>query len=159
MLAFATVLALATSAFALQVTQPTNATGFSNSGQNTVSWTRVSTDPSNFTIVLVNNNEFPNYSQVLAALVDAGDSSGTIQVNPPSTGWPSGSGYQINLAHDAQALDQLLAQSQDFSFHAPSSSSSVSGSGSSVSSTASRTVLSVSGSPYVFRVGQYFRLC
>jgi hypothetical protein len=52
--AFAAILALATSAFALQVTQPTNTTGFSNSGMNTVSWNRVNTDPTNFTIVLVN---------------------------------------------------------------------------------------------------------
>lgn len=52
---FAAVLALATSALALQVTAPTNATGFSTSGQNTVSWNRVATDPANFTVVLVNN--------------------------------------------------------------------------------------------------------
>lgn len=141
--AFAAVLALATSAFALQVTQPTNTTGFSNNGQNTVSWTRVSTDPTNFTVVLVNKNVFPNYQQVLDALVDAGTDGGSVQVGPPSAGWPSGTGYQINLASSAERLDSLLAQSDDFSFHAPDSSS-VSGSSVSASGSVSRTVLSVS---------------
>ncbi|KAI0089122.1 hypothetical protein BDY19DRAFT_944255 [Irpex rosettiformis] len=147
---FAAVLALATSTFALSITAPTNATGFSNSGQNTVSWTRVSTDPQNFTIVLVNKSVFPNTEQVLSALVDAGATGGTIQVNPPSTGWPqSGTGFQINLAADAQHLDSLLAQSDQFTFHAPDSSSSVSASGSSASGTSSvsRTVLSISQTP------------
>ena len=54
MRAFATILAFAASALAYQVTAPTNATGFSNDGQNTVSWNKVSTDAANFTIVLVN---------------------------------------------------------------------------------------------------------
>ena len=48
------VLALASTALAFTVTKPDNATGFVNDGQNLVSWTRVDTDPSNFTIVLVN---------------------------------------------------------------------------------------------------------
>jgi hypothetical protein len=123
---FAAVLAFATSALAYQVTAPTNATGFVNNGQNTVSWNKVSTDAANFTIVLVNKNIFPNYEQVLAALVVG--SLGTTQVNPPSTGWPSGSGFQINLVQDSQHLDTLLAQSDDFSFHDPPKSSSASGS-------------------------------
>ena len=50
----ASVLAFAASALAYSVVAPTNATGFVNDGQNTVSWTKVSTDPANFTIVLVN---------------------------------------------------------------------------------------------------------
>ena len=50
----ASVLAFAASALAYSVVAPTNATGFVNDGQNTVSWTKVSTDAANFTIVLVN---------------------------------------------------------------------------------------------------------
>ena len=50
----ASLLALAASALALQVTEPTNSTGWATSGQNTVTWDAVSTDPSNFTVVLVN---------------------------------------------------------------------------------------------------------
>jgi len=125
---FASVLAFAASTFAYTVTKPDNSTGFSTSGSNTVTWTRVSTDPQNFTVVLVNKSKFPNYSQVLSALVVGGDSGGSTQVNPPSTGWPTGDGYQINLAADAQDLNTLLAQSVDFSFHAPTANSSSSGS-------------------------------
>lgn len=51
---FATVLALASTAFAYTITKPDNTTGFFSTGSNTVSWTRVNTDPQNFTIVLVN---------------------------------------------------------------------------------------------------------
>ena len=45
---------LAASAFAYQVTEPTNATGWTTAGSNVVAWDKVSTDPANFTIVLVN---------------------------------------------------------------------------------------------------------
>lgn len=165
MRAFATLLAFAASALAYQVTAPTNSTGFSNDGSNTVSWDMVSSDAANFTIVLVNNvriqlavatpeadsfsqNIFPNYEQILDALVVG--SLGTIQVNPPSTGWPSGSGYQINFVASSQQLNSILAQSNDFSFHAPTSSS-VSGSSGASSSTApssaSTTGLTVSAAP------------
>lgn len=153
MRAFATLLAFAASALAYQVTEPTNSTGFSNDGSNTVSWDMVSSDPANFTIVLVNNNIFPNYEQVLDALVVG--SLGTIDVNPPSTGWPSGSGYQINFVASSQQLNSILAQSNDFTFHAPTSSSgsvsgssSVSGASSSTApSSASTTGLTVSANP------------
>lgn len=39
---------------AYSVLQPTNATGWTVGGPNTFSWTRVDTDPTNFTIVLDN---------------------------------------------------------------------------------------------------------
>ncbi|PSR93712.1 hypothetical protein PHLCEN_2v4607 [Hermanssonia centrifuga] len=118
---FATILAFAASAMAYSVTAPTNATGFSTSGQNTVSWSMVSTDAANFTIVLSNQQVNPPVQQILAALVVG--TLGTIQVNPPSTGWPTGSGYQINLVANSQQLSSILAQSDQFSFHAPTSSS------------------------------------
>ncbi|KIP10678.1 hypothetical protein PHLGIDRAFT_65075 [Phlebiopsis gigantea 11061_1 CR5-6] len=118
----ATLFAFAASALALQVTQPTNATGWSTSGSNTVAWNAVSTDPSNFTVVLVNMNEFPNYSQILDALVVT--SLDKQSVNPPSSGWPTGHGFQINLVADNEHLSTILAQSEQFSFIAPSGSSS-----------------------------------
>lgn len=119
----ATLLALAASALAITVTAPTNTTGFSTVGQNTVSWNAVSTDPTNFTVVLVNMAKFPPYSQVLNALVQT--SAGTVKVNPPSAGWPSGSGFQINLVADPDHLNSILAQSEQFSFVTPTGSSSV----------------------------------
>lgn len=54
MFAFASLLALAASAAALQVTQPSNSSGWTTSGPNTVTWSSVNTDKSNFTIVLNN---------------------------------------------------------------------------------------------------------
>ena len=62
---------------------------------------------------------FPNYEQQLAALVDS--SLGSVACNPPSTGWPTGQGFQVNIVADAQHLDTILAQSDQFSFHAASS--------------------------------------
>lgn len=63
----------------------------------------------------------PLNDQVLDALVDG--TQGTIICNPPSGGWPMGDGFRVNLAQDAQHLDSLLAQSNEFSITAPSSSS------------------------------------
>ena len=54
MFALASLLALASSAAALQVTQPSNSSGWTTSGPNTVTWSSVNTDKSNFTIVLNN---------------------------------------------------------------------------------------------------------
>lgn len=62
MRAVATLLAFAASALALQVTAPTNTTGFFTSGSNKVSWQSVSTDPTNFTIVLVNMVRVSEYA-------------------------------------------------------------------------------------------------
>ncbi|GBE80016.1 hypothetical protein BKA93DRAFT_824664 [Sparassis latifolia] len=132
---FATLLAFAASAFALQVTSPTNSTGWSTSGNNTVSWVSVSTDPANFTIVLVNENEYPTYSQVLDALVVS--SLGSVSVGAPSGGWVAGAGYQVNLVQDATRLDAVLAQSGDFTLQQSTSSSSSGSSSSSSGSTLS----------------------
>ena len=46
--------ALAASALAFSITEPTNSTGWTTSGPNQVSWEKVSTDNNNFTIVLSN---------------------------------------------------------------------------------------------------------
>lgn len=54
MFALVSLLALAASAAALQVTQPSNSSGWTISGPNTVTWSSVNTDKSNFTIVLNN---------------------------------------------------------------------------------------------------------
>ncbi|KAJ3488790.1 hypothetical protein NLI96_g2576 [Meripilus lineatus] len=133
---FFAIVAFATSALAYQVTSPTNATGWTTAGPNTVSWTRVSTDPTNFTIVLNNQAQFPPTTQVLKALVD-GTSATSIVVDAPSGGWVAGSGFQVNLVASAQELTTILAQSGQFTIKdAVASSSSVSGS-------QSKTTLSV----------------
>jgi len=136
----AAVLAFAASALAYQVTSPNNSTGWTTSGPNTVTWTMVSTDPSNFTVVLSNQASFPPEQQILAALVQG--SLGHLTVNPPSGGWKAGTGFQVNFVKDATDLDTILAQSNQFTITASSSSTFSSAS----SSAASSNVLLSSGS-------------
>ncbi|KAI6003698.1 GPI-anchored small secreted protein [Pisolithus albus] len=111
----AAILLSVSSAFAYQVTSPGGSQGWTTSGPNYLTWTRVSTDPLNFTAVLTNTNTtvMPINDQVLNALVDG--TVGTIQCSPPSGGWPTGDGFRVNLAQDAEHLDSLLAQSNEFS--------------------------------------------
>ncbi|KAI0368050.1 hypothetical protein BV20DRAFT_923546, partial [Pilatotrama ljubarskyi] len=124
MRSIAALLAFAASALAFQVTEPTNSTGWTTSGPNQVSWNKVDTDASNFTIVLVNQVRlpvsFPPTKQVLAALVQS--SLGKVVVNPPSGGWKSGSGFQVNLVKDAEDTDTILAQSDQFTISSSTSS-------------------------------------
>ncbi|RPD66757.1 hypothetical protein L226DRAFT_565548 [Lentinus tigrinus ALCF2SS1-7] len=124
----ATLLAFAASALAYQVTQPTNATGWTLTGPNVVAWDKVSTDRANFTIVLVNQAVYPPTSQVLAALVDG--TKGSMTVNPPSEGWKAGSGFQVNLVQDSENLNSILAQSNQFTISQASSSLSATTTGS-----------------------------
>ncbi|KAI0637967.1 hypothetical protein C8Q77DRAFT_401032 [Trametes polyzona] len=134
MRSIAVLFALAASAFAFSVTEPTNSTGWTTSGPNQVSWTKVDTDAANFTIVLVNQAHFPPTKQVLDALVDA--SLGKIVVNPPSGGWKTGSGFQVNLVKDAENTDAILAQSEQFTISTSTSSTFSTATSGSVSASA-----------------------
>ncbi|OSC99009.1 hypothetical protein PYCCODRAFT_1480250 [Trametes coccinea BRFM310] len=144
MRAVAVLLALASSAFAFTVTEPTNSTGWTTSGPNVVAWTAVSTDRANFTIVLDNQSVFPETKQVLAALVDT--SLGKITVNPPSGGWKAGSGFRVNLVQDAENLNSLLAQSDMFTISSSTSSTFSSATSGSVSASAGSGTLTVPAS-------------
>ncbi|KAI0650216.1 hypothetical protein C8Q79DRAFT_998108 [Trametes meyenii] len=137
----AVLFALAASALAYQVTEPTNSTGWTTSGPNQVSWNKVDTDSANFTIVLVNQASFPPTSQVLAALVDG--SLGKTNVNPPSGGWKAGTGFQVNLVKDAENLNTILAQSNQFSITTSTSSTFSSATSGSISATAASGTLTV----------------
>ncbi|KAG2369637.1 hypothetical protein BDR07DRAFT_1371186 [Suillus spraguei] len=122
----AILLASIASAFAYQVTSPGGSQGWTTSGPNYLTWERVDTDPSNFTAVLTNEacdqSVMPQGAQVLNALVDG--TLGRIQCNPPSGGWPQGSAFRVNLAANAESLDQLLAQSSEFNINSTTSSTS-----------------------------------
>ncbi|KAG2156241.1 hypothetical protein DEU56DRAFT_226123 [Suillus clintonianus] len=139
MRSFATILlASITSTLAYQVTAPGDTQGWTTVGPNYLTWVRVDTDPSNFTAVLTNQAVMPQGPQVLNALVDG--TLGTIICNPPSGGWPQGSGFRVNLAADAEHLNTLLAQSNQFSINASTSSA---GSTSSVTSSTSTPTTAV----------------
>ncbi|KAF8969472.1 hypothetical protein BDZ97DRAFT_246515 [Flammula alnicola] len=122
--AFAYVLAFATSAFAYSVLSPNAAQGWTNQGAQLLTWTRVDTDRQNFTALLTNQQISGYNPQVLDALVDG--TLGKINVNPPSGGWPTGSGFRVNLVQDATDLNAILAQSDNFTIS--QSSSTLSGS-------------------------------
>ncbi|KAH9927172.1 uncharacterized protein BXZ73DRAFT_102760 [Epithele typhae] len=131
------LLAFAASAFAYQVSQPSNSSGWSTAGSNVVAWDMVSTDAANFTVLLVNQEVNPPTSQVLAALVDG--SLGKTTVNPPSGGWKAGTGFQVNLVKDTNSLTSIYAQSGVFTIAAASTTQSL------ASTASSGTVLTVSG--------------
>lgn len=57
-------LALALCASAFQVTQPSQNSGWTSTGTNTLAWSRVSTDSTNFTVVLTNLVSLSSYSFV-----------------------------------------------------------------------------------------------
>ncbi|OSX60095.1 hypothetical protein POSPLADRAFT_1147423 [Postia placenta MAD-698-R-SB12] len=143
MLASVTVLlALATSAFSYMVTSPSNSSGWTTSGPNVVTWTKVDTDRANFTIVLNNQQVTPQYTQILDAFVVGTD--GSVTVNPPSGGWVAGSNYRVNLVQDSNDLSALLAQSGFFTIAQASSASSTFSSSSTGSSSAASSSGSVS---------------
>ncbi|KAH9071572.1 Ser-Thr-rich glycosyl-phosphatidyl-inositol-anchored membrane family-domain-containing protein [Lactarius deliciosus] len=109
---FFTLLSFVALASAYQVTSPGGSSGWTIAGPNVVTWQRVSTDPLNFTIVLSNQARTPSYQQVLAALIDG--NLGKFTVSPPSTGFPTGTGFQVNLVKDSENLSTIYAQSQQF---------------------------------------------
>ncbi|KAH8982792.1 hypothetical protein EDB92DRAFT_1621215 [Lactarius akahatsu] len=110
---FFSLLSFVALASAYRVTSPGGSSGWTIAGPNVVTWERVSTDALNFTIVLSNQARTPSYQQVLAALVDG--TPGKFIVRPPSTGFPTGTGFQVNLVEDSENLSTIYAQSQQFS--------------------------------------------
>jgi hypothetical protein len=117
-------LLFAATALGLTVTSPMEG-AFWDASQNTqnVAWNSVSSDPSNFTISLVNMVIYPNYNTVLSQNVPT--SPGSAVVNAPASGWPTGQGFQINLIQSNPTGVAILAQSGQFNITGtPSSGSS-----------------------------------
>ncbi|KAF8663406.1 hypothetical protein AX16_000978 [Volvariella volvacea WC 439] len=112
--ALAVLFTLATSAFSYQVLSPGGSVSWTNDGSQLVTWSRVDTDPRNFTIVLDNQSVDPRITFVLAALVDGTQTPPEAFVNPPSGGWPTGEGFRVNFVRDDDNLEAILAQSQEF---------------------------------------------
>ncbi|KAF9643622.1 hypothetical protein BDM02DRAFT_3191395 [Thelephora ganbajun] len=100
-------------ALGIAVTNPAQGTRW-DAGKKTqsVAWTSVATDPTSFTIALVNMQAYPNINIVLKENVVT--SAGSTTVDAPSLGWPTGNGFQINLVQQNPTGVAILAQSQQF---------------------------------------------
>jgi len=109
-----TLISLVSSACAYLVLTPGNANGWTTAGPNTVTWQMVSTDPQNFAMLLVNQDQgiLPGGQELLAAVVNG--SLLTYTVSSPSGGFPVGTGFQVNFVKDAQDTNTILAQSGQF---------------------------------------------
>ncbi|TRM68117.1 hypothetical protein BD626DRAFT_564981 [Schizophyllum amplum] len=106
-------LSLAAFAAAFTVTQPSQKKGWTDCNSQTLKWDSVTTDASNFTVVLVNQDDSVlSEPVVLAENVDA--SKGSIDIDAPSDGWPSGDDFQVNLVQSKKQLTQIYAQSNMF---------------------------------------------
>ncbi|KAF5359034.1 hypothetical protein D9758_004771 [Tetrapyrgos nigripes] len=131
-------LALAASTAAYQVIVPNPTQGWTNQGEQPVSWDMVSTDASNFTILLTNTDRsvMPIDNQVLAAQVDG--SLKSTNVRPPANGWLVGGSYRVNLVKSETEQSTIYAQSDEFDIKESTSSSA---SGSATTPTGSRTTM------------------
>ncbi|RDB22543.1 hypothetical protein Hypma_009988 [Hypsizygus marmoreus] len=141
--ATALYLSFIASAFAYRVTSPSEAKGWTTSGPQTLTWERVDTDPENFTVVLTNEDRgiLPT-DEFLAALVDG--TKLTLQVNPPSGGWPTGESFRVNFVRDAEHTDTILAQSSEFDIKESTSTTS---SGTSSHSSTTKTATGTTTAP------------
>ncbi|KAH8113450.1 hypothetical protein DFH11DRAFT_1727921 [Phellopilus nigrolimitatus] len=122
--ALLSILSVALSVSALQVTNPSTTSGWTSTGSNTLSWNRVSTDPTNFTVVLTNTDRsvMPTNNLVLANFVDA-TSGSSLAIVAPSGGFNVGGNFRVNLVQTPDELNSIYAQSNTFNITAGSSSS------------------------------------
>ncbi|KAL4770218.1 Ser-Thr-rich glycosyl-phosphatidyl-inositol-anchored membrane family-domain-containing protein [Aspergillus nidulans var. acristatus] len=115
------LLPLAVSVGALQVTQPEKGAEIDPSSSFTVKWDSVSTDPSSFDLYLVNNAVYPSVEKKIASDVDTSDGSYTVD---GVSGLEHGGGYQINLFSNSGHNTGILAQSEQFNVTGADSTSS-----------------------------------
>ncbi|KAJ6142919.1 hypothetical protein N7471_002372 [Penicillium samsonianum] len=142
---FSTILSLlplALSVAAINVTEPAKGDELDVSGSFTVKWSSVNTDASTVDIVLVNNNVYPPVSEKIASGIDTSKGSYTASGLKDVT---NGSGFQINLLSTEAKNTGILAQSEKFDVTESaksSSSATTTGTSSTASSSASTSVVS-----------------
>ncbi|KAJ5957602.1 hypothetical protein N7501_011881 [Penicillium viridicatum] len=141
---FSTILSLlplALSVAAVNITEPAKGADVDVSGSFTVKWTSVNTDASTVDIVLVNNAVYPTVSEKIASGIDTSKGSYTAS---GLKGVTNGSGFQINLLSTDAKNTGILAQSEQFDVtEAKSSSATTTGTSSTVSSASSSASTSV----------------
>ncbi|OOF99063.1 hypothetical protein ASPCADRAFT_204725 [Aspergillus carbonarius ITEM 5010] len=107
---FISIVAFAASAIALTITEPSANDQVDFSKPYTIKWTTVPSDPSNFTLMLVNMNSQPNVSKKIAD-VKTSDNQYTVD---KVTGIPVANGYQFNGESNTTTNTGILSQSQQF---------------------------------------------
>ncbi|ODN73366.1 hypothetical protein L202_07905 [Cryptococcus amylolentus CBS 6039] len=127
----ALTLAAAAVVQAIQITAPSNSSGWSTSGAQEIKWNSVSTDPSNFTIT-ISLPESSDRSDITKENIQT--SEGSWQYTPDSA-LEAGDGYRVSFVYDGA----ILAQSEQFSVTDGTSSLSATSSSSSSSTSASGT--------------------
>ena len=141
----ATILAaLVASVSALQVTQPASQASIDVTKENTIEWTTVSTDPSTFSIYLVNENVNLSVSILLKDSVDS--SAGSYKFGP-LTGVTPGADYQIDFDSTSSTNTGILAQSGQFNVVSSGSSTTSVSFSSSTPSTSMASTCKSQGSP------------
>ena len=157
MRSFIVLASLVASALSYQVVRPSNTSGWTNSGPQTVTWDRVSTDPASFAIVLTNTDRSLLASDILLAKDVDGASASSITIDEPAGGWPSvGGSFRVNLVRSEDEPNSILAQSNEFNVTAGtssvtrSSSASISAQSVGPSGSASRSVPRGSSTSSVF---------
>ncbi|KAL4758190.1 GPI anchored serine-threonine rich family protein [Aspergillus foveolatus] len=128
------LLPLAVSVGALQVTEPEKGAEIDPSSSFTVKWDSVSTDPSSFDLYLVNNAVYPSVEKKIASDVDTSEGSYTVD---GVSGLENGGGYQINLFSNSGHNTGILAQSEQFNVTGTDSTSSSTSSTTTPTSTSS----------------------
>ncbi|KAL2012241.1 hypothetical protein VTN00DRAFT_4959 [Thermoascus crustaceus] len=106
----ASIIALAASAAALQVTSPAKGSELDLSKPNIIKWSSVNTDPDKFNIYLVKNS-YPPTKTLIADDVDKSKGSYSFD---GLKGVAPGDNYRINLESDAPQNTGILAQSEEF---------------------------------------------
>lgn len=127
------LLPLAASVGALQVTSPKKGEDVDLSKSFTVKWDAVDTDPSSFDLYIVNNAVYPSVEQKIASDVDS--SKGSYDVSGLSD-LTNGKGYQINFLSNSAKNSGILAQSQQFNVEGSSESTSTASASESKTTTA-----------------------
>ncbi|ADV23337.1 Hypothetical protein CGB_G1580C [Cryptococcus gattii WM276] len=138
---------------AISITSPSKDTVWlSGTSGQTIEWTSVSTDPTNFDIELDNQSGFLDNAPItLASNQSTGDSgsTNTVTVTYPGGGaWPTGVAFQVNFMSTDHKNTGILAQSEQFNITSggDSSSSASSSTSSSASSSSASSASSSSAS-------------
>jgi len=127
---------------AVTVTSPTEGQNWGTTGAQTVSWEAVSTDPTSFSVVLVNDNRLTASDGQVTLIANQSTSAGSVSVSPPSGSWTAGQAYRIRLVRD----DAILASSDQFNITSSGTAGSSASASGSMSSTMGMSTSTRSGS-------------